>query len=94
MGVSRWLLTRRSRDRIPPPIFFFWSGPTFEARRKEEDGNENKKQVRPQTTIDARVLEMEIGLDPKILSVNKRLDSKDVDVDVEMWIERPSTREA
>ena len=31
-----------------------------------------------------------VGLDTKDLNVNEKLDSKDVDV----WIERPSTREA
>ena len=50
----------------------------------------NEKKAHPPATIDAQA-RSKIRLDPKLLRVYKRLDSKDVK---KMWIERPLTHEA
>ena len=74
----------RAQDRIPSPI-------TKEREKQREKSKLEMKRKkkharkRPVTRERARTRR----LDPKLVSVKKRLDSNDV-----MWIKRPSTHEA
>ena len=86
LRVSRQLLIRKVRDRIPSP--------TLLSREREEKGREkmqekfgNGKKARPRTTSDARARSKDSILSLK--RERKGLDSKDVDVDVD---ERPLTQ--
>ena len=74
----------RTQDRALPPTLNL-KRMTIEAQEKgDEFGNEDQKQGTPakRMTIDAlsERARKQKRLDPKILSVKKRLDSKDVNV--------------
>ena len=79
-------LDRKSEGSNPAANYSFEAN-DLDARRKEKMETKNRRaRERPLTHEHAR----KIGLDTKDLSVNERLNLKDVDV----WIEKPSTREA
>ena len=75
LRVSRQLLTRRARDRIPAPTFFCGTN-DLDARSKNELETEKRHaRGRPLTRERARTR----GLDRELLRGKERLDSKDVE---------------
>ena len=74
-------INRKFEGSRPAANSFFGKWTTIDARNKEKIWRRKKrktknKRARERTTIDARASKK--SLDPKLLSVNKRLNSKDV----------------